>query len=135
MVGCGVWDPATRQPSRFAAIAPVCGSGIPRLAGRIKRFSVWALMEPYGPHTFDQQNRKSWLMLWSKLGTNQVHGLPRCRSRFLDLQHMMIRNSQAGSCLTRESNARHVKKTINFKTAGLLFFDSKVPGYSKGENK
>lgn len=42
MGGYGTWALACDQPERFAAIAPVCGGGVPRLAPRLKRTPVWA---------------------------------------------------------------------------------------------
>jgi len=41
MGGFGTWDLATQYPQRFAAIAPICGGGIPALARRIKDVPVW----------------------------------------------------------------------------------------------
>ncbi|MAS96297.1 MAG: phospholipase [Verrucomicrobiales bacterium] len=42
MGGYGTWHFATRAPERFAAIAPVCGGGIPYLMRWIKEMPVWA---------------------------------------------------------------------------------------------
>jgi predicted peptidase len=42
MGGYGAWDFAARYPDYFAAVAPICGGGIPRLAGRLKDIPVWA---------------------------------------------------------------------------------------------
>ncbi len=42
MGGYGTWDLAIRQPDRFAAIAPICGGGIPFLAARhLKDLPTW----------------------------------------------------------------------------------------------
>ena len=41
MGGYGTWALACDQPGRFAAIAPVCGGGIPRIATRLKDVPVW----------------------------------------------------------------------------------------------
>lgn len=41
MGGFGTWDLAMRFPQRFAAIAPICGGGIPALARRIKDIPAW----------------------------------------------------------------------------------------------
>lgn len=41
MGGYGTWDLATRQPGRFAAIAPICGGGNPVLAGLLKETPTW----------------------------------------------------------------------------------------------
>lgn len=41
MGGYGTWDWATRYPERFAAIAPICGGGLPRFAPRLKNMGVW----------------------------------------------------------------------------------------------
>ncbi len=41
MGGYGTWAFAIEQPHRFAAIAPICGGGDPRKAGRLRRVPVW----------------------------------------------------------------------------------------------
>lgn len=41
MGGYGTWEWATRYPERFAAIAPICGGGLPRFAPRLKNMGVW----------------------------------------------------------------------------------------------
>lgn len=41
MGGFGTWNLALAYPDRFAAIAPVCGGGMPLLAPRIKDLPVW----------------------------------------------------------------------------------------------
>ena len=40
--GFGTWRLAIQHPERFAAIAPVCGGGLPDYAFRIKDVPVWA---------------------------------------------------------------------------------------------
>ncbi len=42
MGGYGTWSLACRYPERFAAIAPICGGGIPFLARSLKDVGVWA---------------------------------------------------------------------------------------------
>ncbi|MCC7353384.1 MAG: prolyl oligopeptidase family serine peptidase [Anaerolineae bacterium] len=42
MGGYGTWRFVLRHPERFAAIAPVCGGGIPALTGVFKEVPVWA---------------------------------------------------------------------------------------------
>lgn len=42
MGGYGTWNLALEKPFLFAAIAPVCGGGDPRRAGRLRRLPVWA---------------------------------------------------------------------------------------------
>jgi predicted peptidase len=42
MGGGGVWALAMHQPSRFAALAPVCGFGDPSRAAAITHIPVWA---------------------------------------------------------------------------------------------
>jgi predicted peptidase len=42
MGGYGTWHFATRAPERFAAIAPVCGGGVPYQMRWIKHLPVWA---------------------------------------------------------------------------------------------
>ena len=41
MGGFGTWALAARAPNRFAAIAPICGGGEPRLAKRIAHLPMW----------------------------------------------------------------------------------------------
>lgn len=41
MGGRGVWSLAIEHPERFAAIAPVCGYGLPFQTGRLKGMPVW----------------------------------------------------------------------------------------------
>jgi predicted peptidase len=42
MGGFGTWSFATLHPERFAAIAPICGGGVPPLASALKHVPVWA---------------------------------------------------------------------------------------------
>ncbi|GAA0369867.1 prolyl oligopeptidase family serine peptidase [Bacillus horti] len=42
MGGYGTWQLAVSYPNRFAAIAPVCGGGIPHLMPFIRHVPVWA---------------------------------------------------------------------------------------------
>lgn len=42
MGGYGAWDLAIRHPEYFAAVAPICGGGLARMAGRLKDVPVWA---------------------------------------------------------------------------------------------
>ncbi|RMF77513.1 MAG: phospholipase [Planctomycetota bacterium] len=42
MGGFGTWDLATRQPERFAAIAPICGGGRRAQAARLVNVPIWA---------------------------------------------------------------------------------------------
>lgn len=42
MGGFGTWSLATLYPERFAAIAPICGGGVPALVGALKNTPVWA---------------------------------------------------------------------------------------------
>ncbi|NVM57487.1 MAG: prolyl oligopeptidase family serine peptidase, partial [Desulfobacterales bacterium] len=42
MGGYGTWSLALAQPERFAAVVPICGSGKPYLACRLKDLPVWA---------------------------------------------------------------------------------------------
>jgi predicted peptidase len=41
MGGFGTWDLACADPDRFAAIAPICGGGDPKLAKRIRNLPTW----------------------------------------------------------------------------------------------
>lgn len=42
MGGYGAWVLATVNPERFAAVAPICGGGIPVMASQLKDVPVWA---------------------------------------------------------------------------------------------
>jgi predicted peptidase len=42
MGGYGAWDVASRYPDYFAAVAPVCGGGIPFQVARMKHVPTWA---------------------------------------------------------------------------------------------
>ena len=42
MGGYGTWNLAIAYPDRFAAIAPICGGGPPRMVQAIKHVPVWA---------------------------------------------------------------------------------------------
>lgn len=42
MGGYGTWILATTYPERFAAIAPICGGGIPVMASMLQTVPVWA---------------------------------------------------------------------------------------------
>ena len=41
MGGFGTWSLAAAHPERFAAIAPICGGGNPKEAGKIKDLPIW----------------------------------------------------------------------------------------------
>jgi predicted peptidase len=41
MGGFGTWAWVSENPERFAAIAPICGGGQPRMARRIKDMPIW----------------------------------------------------------------------------------------------
>lgn len=41
MGGYGAWDFASRYPDYFAALAPVCGGGIARMAGSMRAIPTW----------------------------------------------------------------------------------------------
>lgn len=42
MGGYGTWDMAMLYPDKFAAMAPICGGGNPKLAHLIKDIPIWA---------------------------------------------------------------------------------------------
>ncbi len=42
MGGYAVWEEATRYPELYAAAAPICGSGDPKLAARLVGMPLWA---------------------------------------------------------------------------------------------
>ncbi|MEZ4668964.1 MAG: alpha/beta fold hydrolase [Anaerolineae bacterium] len=42
MGGFGTWGLAAMYPHRFAAIAPICGGGIPAMAAALKDLPIWA---------------------------------------------------------------------------------------------
>jgi len=41
MGGIGTWETAIAHPGRFAALAPVCGRGVPLLGYRIYQMPIW----------------------------------------------------------------------------------------------
>jgi predicted peptidase len=41
MGGYGTWSLASAAPERFAAIAPICGGGNPRMADKLKTMPIW----------------------------------------------------------------------------------------------
>jgi len=41
MGGYGTWAWATQRPERFAAIAPICGGGLPRYMPRLRGLGIW----------------------------------------------------------------------------------------------
>jgi predicted peptidase len=41
MGGYGTWALASTYPERFAAIAPICGGGQPRMARRLRGVPIW----------------------------------------------------------------------------------------------
>lgn len=41
MGGYGAWEMAMRHPDYFAAVAPICGGGVPRYAFRLKNIPTW----------------------------------------------------------------------------------------------
>ena len=44
MGGSGTFSLATAFPNRWAAIVPICGNGVPRLAKRIKGIPCWCFV-------------------------------------------------------------------------------------------
>jgi predicted peptidase len=42
MGGYGTWQLAAENPGRFAAAVPICGGGIPKMAGKLKDTPIWA---------------------------------------------------------------------------------------------
>lgn len=57
MGGFGTWDLAARTPSRFAAIAPICGGGNFLTAYQLKGMPIWAIhgdQDPAVPIALDQ---------------------------------------------------------------------------------
>lgn len=42
MGGFGTWSMALADPTRFAAIVPICGGAFPYIAYRLKRLPIWA---------------------------------------------------------------------------------------------
>lgn len=41
MGGFGSWSMAAAHPERWAAVAPICGGGDPKAAGKIKHLPIW----------------------------------------------------------------------------------------------
>jgi predicted peptidase len=44
MGGSGTWSLAAAAPGRFAAIAPICGSGNPKTANKLKELPIWVFL-------------------------------------------------------------------------------------------
>ena len=42
MGGYGAWEMAARYPNKFAAVAPICGGGDPRMASNLLETPIWA---------------------------------------------------------------------------------------------
>ncbi len=57
MGGFGTWDLLARQPSRFAAAAPICGGGDPTTAPRIKDIPIWCFHGDQDPVVQVQRSR------------------------------------------------------------------------------
>jgi predicted peptidase len=58
MGGFATWTLATEFPGRFAAIAPICGGGIPHRAPLLSRLPIWAFhgaQDPIIPLRYSQE--------------------------------------------------------------------------------
>ena len=82
MGGYGTWNLATRYPEKFAAVAPICGGGVPYLAKRIPNLPVWAFhggKDTVVPPVESQRmidalkkngNAHTWLSIYPEAGHN-----------------------------------------------------------------
>jgi predicted peptidase len=58
MGGEGTWKFAMKYPDRFAAIAPICGLGYPRLAEKLKFVPIWVFhgdKDPVNPYSESEE--------------------------------------------------------------------------------
>lgn len=58
MGGAGTWRLAARHPDRFAAIAPICGKSLPRLAAKVEHTPVWCFHGAADPIIPVEQSRR-----------------------------------------------------------------------------
>lgn len=58
MGGYGTWYLASRCPQRFAAIAPICGGGLPWAAERLAQVPVWAFHGSKDDIVHPQESRR-----------------------------------------------------------------------------
>ena len=82
MGGYGTWSLATRYPEKFAAVAPICGGGVPYLTKRIPHLPVWAFhggKDSVVPASESQRlidalkkngNKHAWLTIYPKASHN-----------------------------------------------------------------
>ncbi len=89
IVGNGVWLMAVRHPERFAAVAPICGYGLPSQAFpdracALKDVPVWVFHGAEGRHCacFGIPDLSRYPQRLRREGA--AHNLPRNRPRFLD---------------------------------------------------
>jgi len=82
MGGYGTWGLATQYPDKFAAVAPICGGGVPYLTQRIPHLPVWAFhggKDPVVPASESERliealkragNTHAWLTIYPQAGHN-----------------------------------------------------------------
>ncbi len=58
MGGFGTWELAAAHPSRFAAIAPICGGGDPTTVARFKDIPAWVFHGAKDPVVKPEESRK-----------------------------------------------------------------------------
>ena len=58
MGGYGTWTIASTYPDRFAAIAPICGAGMPIIADKLKAMPIWAFHGDEDPTVDPDESRK-----------------------------------------------------------------------------
>ncbi len=68
MGGFGTWSIATANPTRFAAIAPICGGGNPKEAAKIKDLPCWCFHGGADPTVKPAQSRVMMKALWEAGG-------------------------------------------------------------------
>jgi predicted peptidase len=68
MGGYGTWSIATANPTRFAAIAPICGGGSPKQAAKIKDLPCWCFHGGADPTVKPAQSRSMMKALWEAGG-------------------------------------------------------------------
>jgi len=67
MGGFGTWSIAQAFPTRFAAIAPICGGGDPKQAAKIKDLPIWCFHGD-SDKTVDVENSRKMIKALKEVG-------------------------------------------------------------------
>lgn len=102
MGGYGTWGLATQYPEKFAAVAPICGGGVPYLTQRIPHLPVWAFhggKDQVVPASESERmiaglkragNTHAWLTIYPEAGHNswtEAYNTEALYQWLLDQQH------------------------------------------------